>query len=130
MRPRSDAAHAEFRLGPLPGCRGDPTLLRQVWSNLIENAVKYSRRRDAAIIRIGYQSATKSYFVRDNGAGFDMRHAGKLFGVFERLHTDAEYEGTGVGLAIVRRIIERHGGTISAQARPDRGATFRFSLPG
>ena len=104
-------------------------LLRQVWSNLIGNAVKYSRRRDPALIRIGYQPAAGSYFVRDNGAGFDMRHAGNLFGVFERLHGEAEFEGTGVGLAIVRRIVERHGGTVSAQARPDRGATFRFSLP-
>jgi PAS domain S-box-containing protein len=129
MRLRPEAAHTEFRLGPLPNCRGDATLLRQVWSNLIGNAVKYSRRRDPAIIRIGYQSATGSYFVRDNGAGFDMRHAGKLFGVFERLHAEAEFEGTGVGLAIVRRIIERHGGSVSAQARPERGATFRFSLP-
>ncbi len=127
MRP--EAARAEFRLGPLPGCRGDPTLLRQVWSNLIGNAIKYSRRKEPAVIRIGYQPATRSYFVRDNGTGFDMRHAGKLFGVFERLHSDADFEGTGVGLAIVRRIVERHGGTVSAQARPGRGATFRFSLP-
>ena len=129
MRMRPEAARAEFHLGPLPGCNGDPTLLRQVWSNLIGNAVKYSRQRDPAVIRIGYQQVSGSYFVRDNGTGFDMRHAGKLFGVFERLHTEAEFEGTGVGLAIVRRIIERHGGAISAQARPGRGATFRFSLP-
>ena len=129
LRLRPEAARTEFRLGPLPGCPGDRTLLRQVWSNLIGNAVKYSRQRDPAIIRIGYQAATTSYFVRDNGAGFDMRHAGNLFGVFERLHTEAEFEGTGVGLAIVRRIIERHGGAVSAQASPGRGATFRFRLP-
>jgi PAS domain S-box-containing protein len=129
LRLRPEAARAEFRLGPLPACQGDPTLLRQVWSNLIGNAVKYSRRRNPAFVRIGFMPATGSYYVRDNGAGFDMRHAGNLFGVFERLHTGAEFEGTGVGLAIVRRIIERHGGTISAQARPERGATFRFSLP-
>src|SRR6185295_2504037 len=92
MRLRPEAVRAEFRLGPLPDCRGDPTLLRQVWSNLIGNAVKYSRQRDPAIVRIGYQSGTGSYFVRDNGAGFDMRHAGNLFGVFERLHTAAEFE--------------------------------------
>ena len=129
LRLRPEAARTEFRLGPLPACRGDPMLLRQVWSNLIGNAVKYSRRRDPALIRIGYQPAAGSYFVRDNGAGFDMRHAGKLFGVFERLHPESEFEGTGVGLAIVRRIIERHSGTVSAQAKPDRGATFRFTLP-
>jgi PAS domain S-box-containing protein len=129
LRLRPDAARAEFRLGPLPGCLGDAMLLRQVWSNLIGNAVKYSRRRDPAIIRIGFKPATSSYYVRDNGAGFDMRHSRNLFGVFERLHTGSEFEGTGVGLAIVRRIIERHGGTISAQAKPERGATFRFSLP-
>ena len=129
LRLRPEAAGTEFRLGPLPACQGDPVLLRQVWSNLIGNAVKYSRHREPALITIGYLPATGSYFVRDNGAGFDMRHADNLFGVFERLHSEAEFEGTGVGLAIVRRIIERHGGTVGVQARPDRGATFRFSLP-
>jgi len=129
LRARPEAARAELRLGPLPACRGDPLLLRQVWSNLIGNALKYSRQRDPAVVEIGYQPATGGYFVRDNGAGFDMRHADKLFGVFERLHSEAEFEGTGVGLAIVRRIIERHGGSISAEAEPGGGATFRFALP-
>jgi len=129
VRLRPEAAQAQFRLGPLPACRGDRVLLQQVWCNLIGNAVKYSRHRDPAVITIGCAPAAGGYFVRDNGAGFDMRHADNLFNVFERLHSAAEFEGTGVGLAIVRRIVERHGGTVSAQAMPDRGATFRFSLP-
>jgi light-regulated signal transduction histidine kinase (bacteriophytochrome) len=129
LRARPEAAHAELRLGPLPACRGDAMLLRQVWTNLIGNALKYSRRREAPVVEIGWDGAGGAYFVRDNGAGFDMRHAERLFAVFERLHEDAEFEGTGVGLAIVRRIVERHGGAISAEGMPGHGATFRFSLP-
>ena len=123
------AESADWRMGALPACRGDATLIRQVWANLVGNALKYSRGRDPACIQIGFMANSSEYFVRDNGAGFDMRHASKLFGVFERLHTEAEFEGTGVGLAIVKRIIERHGGSIHAQSAPGEGATFRFTLP-
>lgn len=126
---RSEDQRAGIEISALPDCRGDPVLLKQVWQNLIGNALKYSRQRSPAAIRIGYEEASGHYYVRDNGAGFDMKYAGKLFGVFERLHTEEEFEGTGVGLAIVRRIIEQHAGQISAEGEPDRSATFRFSVP-
>jgi len=116
------------RLDSLPGCDGDPLLLKQAWTNLIGNALKYSVGRTPAQIEIGFEKASSAYYVRDNGAGFDMRHAVKLFGVFERLHTEAEFEGTGLGLAIVERIIRRHGGRIWAEAHPGKGATFFFTL--
>jgi PAS domain S-box-containing protein len=119
----------EFRIAALPDAYGDPILLRQVWRNLIGNAVKYSRGREPAVIEIGIDPATREYFVRDNGAGFDMQYAGRLFGVFERLHSESEFEGTGVGLAIVQRIVQRHGGSIRAEGQVGRGATFRFTLP-
>jgi len=121
--------HLEFRVAPLPDAYGDPILLRQVWRNLVGNAVKYTRGREPALIEIGIDPATREYFVRDNGAGFDMQYAGRLFGVFERLHSESEFEGTGVGLAIVQRIVQRHGGSIRAEAMVGRGATFRFTLP-
>jgi len=120
----------DLTIGPMPDCRGDALLLRQVWKNLVSNALKFSRQRDPAVIAIGYDQAAAAYFVRDNGAGFDMRHAQKLFSVFERLHGETEFEGTGIGLAIVQRIVQRHGGMISAEGEPGNGATFRFSLPG
>jgi len=120
---------AEIALDALPGCEGEPVILRQVWANLIGNALKYSRTRAAARVEIGWDMAQKAYFVRDNGVGFDMQYAGKLFGAFERLHGEAEFEGSGIGLAIVQRILERHGGRIWAEAAPDRGATFWFSVP-
>ncbi len=117
-------------VGKLPPCKGDPALLRQVWVNLISNALKYSERRDPARIEIGFgeHGGAPAYYVRDNGAGFDMRYASKLFGVFQRLHRPEEYEGTGVGLAIVQRIIQRHGGRVWAESAPEQGATFYFSL--
>ena len=122
----------DLRIGDLPACAGDPALLRQVWINLLSNAFKYTQKRAAAVVEIGCETRPEGpvYFVRDNGTGFDMRHAGKLFGVFQRLHRAEEYPGTGVGLAIVQRIIHRHGGRVWAEAAPDRGATFHFTLGG
>ena len=120
-----------LEVGELPDARGDAGLLRQVWMNLIGNAIKYSRDRPVAHIAIGAQRQTDgstAYFVRDDGVGFDMRYAGKLFGVFQRLHRVDEFEGTGVGLAIVRRIVERHGGRVWCEAAEGRGATFLFTL--
>jgi len=119
-------------LGTLPTARADPVLLKQVWVNLLSNALKYSAPRgDAARIEISgeHGDGIVRYRIRDNGVGFDMRYADKLFGVFQRLHSHDEFEGTGVGLAIVQRIVTRHGGTIGAQAEPGRGATFTFELP-
>jgi light-regulated signal transduction histidine kinase (bacteriophytochrome) len=120
----------DIRIGELPECQGDASLLNQVWANLISNALKYTRRRDAAVIEIGckLEHDENVYFVRDNGAGFNMRYVDKLFGVFQRLHRADEYEGTGVGLAIVQRIIHRHGGRIWADAVVNQGATFNFTL--
>ena len=122
------AGRAAILVGALPACRGDPVLLRQVWTNLIGNALKYSRGCAQPEIRIGFDEPAKAYFVRDNGVGFDMRHSAKLFGVFERLHGESEFEGHGVGLAIVERIVRRHGGRVWAEAEPGKGATFRFSV--
>lgn len=123
----------ELRIGALPALHGDPALLRVVFVNLLSNALKYSRPRDPAVIEIGVTQRTDEttpiFFVRDNGVGFDMQNAEKLFGLFKRLHHAHEFEGTGVGLATVRRIIERHGGHIWAEATPGTGATFFFTVP-
>jgi K+-sensing histidine kinase KdpD len=122
----------EWRLASLPSIACDPDLMLQVFANLIDNAVKYSRPRAHAVIEIGVGTAgsDKYVFVRDNGVGFDMRYARKLFGVFQRLHRQDEFEGTGIGLATVSRIIERHGGRIWAESRLGQGAEFRFTLAG
>lgn len=132
MRQEAGDRHIEVHINPLPRCRADPALLTQVWTNLISNAFKYTRPRDPAVIEIGSLPGRTgnevSYYIRDNGVGFDMQYASRLFGVFQRLHRQEEFEGTGVGLAIVQRIIVRHGGRVWAEAKPDKGATFHISL--
>lgn len=127
-----DEQRIEIRVGELPPCEGDAALLKQVWVNLLSNAFKYTRRRDRAIVEIGCnrQAGENIYFVRDNGTGFDMRYVHKLFGVFQRLHRAEEYEGTGVGLAIVQRVVSRHGGRVWAEAKLNEGAIFQFTLNG
>ncbi len=131
LLPATADRRVDVRVGDLPDCEADPALLKQVWLNLLANALKYSGKKDAAVVEVGSTLTPDgpAYFVRDNGVGFDMRYADKLFGVFQRLHRAEEYEGTGVGLAIVQRMIHRHGGRVWADAEPGRGATFFFTLP-
>jgi PAS domain S-box-containing protein len=120
-----------FNLKALPDAYADSGTIKQVWANLISNALKYSSNKEKTIIEIGGEAKKDEslYFIRDNGAGFDMKYYNKLFGVFQRLHSAGEFEGTGVGLAIVQRIISKHGGKVWAEAKPDEGATFYFTLP-
>ena len=120
----------KWQIGELLPCQADPSLLKQVYANLIGNALKYTRPRPAPVIEIGSRQLRGQtvYHVRDNGVGFDMKYAGNLFGVFQRLHSEAEFEGTGIGLAIVQRIVNRHGGKIWAESEVDKGATFFFTL--
>jgi len=124
-------ASVDFRIGDLPDVRADKTMIRQVWANLLSNAVKYSSTRENPKIEVSGQiEGDKAvYSVSDNGVGFDMKYKDKLFGVFQRLHSPKEFSGTGVGLAIVERIVSRHGGEVSADGKVDKGATFCFSLP-
>lgn len=130
---RADVADRdiEFIVKPLPPATVDPSLIQQVFVNLISNAVKFTRPRTSALVEVGSskKAGQQVYYVKDNGVGFDMRYVDKLFGVFQRLHTEDEFEGTGVGLAIVKRIIRRHGGQVWAKGEVDRGATFYFSFP-
>jgi len=120
----------EWNVGQLPAVNGDRTLLKQVWTNLISNAVKYTRNRKCAKIAIASTESANEYCfsVQDNGAGFDMRYADKLFGIFQRLHQPEEFEGTGLGLANVRRIVARHGGITWAEGKVEEGATFYFTI--
>jgi two-component system sensor kinase len=122
----------QFNLHPIPPAFGSEAMIRQVWVNLIGNAVKFSGKRERAEIEIGVEpgkAGEQVYFVKDNGAGFDMRYADKLFGVFQRLHTNEEFPGTGVGLALVQRIVHRHGGRVWGEGELDKGATLRFTIP-
>jgi PAS domain S-box-containing protein len=127
-----DSRDIRIDIHDLPPCEADPTLLKQVFVNLLSNAIKFTSKKEHAIIEVGCLAENNEniYYVRDNGVGFDMQYAHKLFGVFQRLHRTEEYEGTGVGLAIVQRIIFRHGGRIWAMSEPDKGATFCFTLKG
>lgn len=122
----------EVVIGDLPPCQADPSLLLQVWTNLLSNALKYTSKRHEARVEVGCEtgeSGENIYFVKDNGVGFDMHYADKLFGVFQRLHSESEFDGTGVGLALTQRIIQRHGGRIWANSQPNVGSVFYFSLP-
>ncbi len=132
MSAEREGRRVEISIAEMPPCRADPVLLKQVYRNLLSNALKFTRGRDVARIEIGYQPPDGTepglYYVKDNGVGFDMQNADRLFGVFQRLHREEDYEGAGVGLAIVERIVHRHGGRVSAQARVDEGATLFFSV--
>jgi PAS domain S-box-containing protein len=123
--------HIQFSIDPLPSAYGDPIMIHQVFLNLLSNAIKFTEPRETAIIKVGVLDVDNEniYYVKDNGVGFDMQYAGKIFGPFQRLHNDEEFKGTGIGLAIVHRIINRHGGRIWAEAKVDEGATFYFTLP-
>jgi light-regulated signal transduction histidine kinase (bacteriophytochrome) len=120
-----------FKLATLPAAYGDRRLITQVFQNLFANAIKFTRKQPDTIIEAGYQPGTNEdvYFVRDNGVGFDMNYSRKLFGTFQRLHAANEFEGSGIGLATVQRIIDRHAGRVWAEAQPNVGATFYFALP-
>lgn len=122
----------EFIVSDLPDAMGDKTLVRQVWVNLISNAIKYTMRKPRGIIEISGQNKKdhQTYTIKDNGVGFNPEYQSKLFGVFQRLHKASEFEGTGVGLTIVKRIINRHNGQVWAEGQEGVGATFSFSLPG
>jgi light-regulated signal transduction histidine kinase (bacteriophytochrome) len=121
----------EIKISRLPDIMGDEGLINQVWVNLISNALKYSRKKEKAVIDISGKTWNEktTFTIRDNGAGFDMKYADKLFGVFQRLHKARDFEGIGIGLANVNRIITRHNGKCWAESEVDKGATFSFSLP-
>ncbi|MDD5262642.1 MAG: response regulator [Methylacidiphilales bacterium] len=131
LQPEIEGRNIVWKKGPLPLVQADPSLLQQVFSNLLSNAIKYTRPRNPAEIEIGCRIEEREtvIFVRDNGVGFDMKHADRLFGVFQRLHRKEEFDGTGIGLANVLRIITRHGGRTWAEGKVDEGATFYFTLP-
>jgi signal transduction histidine kinase len=130
LRPELESRRVDWHISDLPSAECDSSLLKQVFANLISNAVKYTRRREVAVIEIGHlpEQNAPVIFIRDNGAGFDEKYADKLFGVFQRLHSAKEFEGTGVGLSTVQRIIRKHGGEIWAKGEVNKGATFFFSL--
>ena len=131
LRPDVARRRIEWKVGELPAVRGDPSLLRVVLQNLLDNAVKYTKLQSRAVVEVGalrLDDGETAIFVRDNGVGFDMRYADRLFGVFQRLHRAEEFEGTGIGLATARRVIHRHGGRIWGEGEPGRGACFYFTV--
>ena len=130
LQPECEGRQIDWRIGDLPSVQCDPGLVKQVFANLLSNAVKYTRRREVAVIEVGQvaEEGTPVVFVRDNGAGFDDRYVGKLFGVFQRLHRAEDFEGTGVGLSTVQRIVKKHGGSVWAKGEVDKGATFFLTL--
>ena len=131
LEPETDGREIRWTLHPMPRVHADSEMIRQVWINLLSNAIKYTRNRESAEIEIGAINEDKEdvFFIRDNGTGFDMNYSQKLFGVFQRLHTHNEFEGTGIGLANVRQVINRHRGRTWAVGEMNSGATFYFSLP-
>jgi light-regulated signal transduction histidine kinase (bacteriophytochrome) len=131
IKPPANERNLQFNMKTLPLAQGDRSMMKQVFANLLSNAIKFTRLREMATIEIGgtNDGAENIYYVKDNGVGFDMQYVNKLFGVFQRLHNAPEFEGTGVGLAIVQRIIHRHGGRVWAKGKVGEGATFYFTLP-
>lgn len=130
LRPAREGRQVDLAIADLPGCQADPALLRRIWVHLLSNALKFTRPRAVARIAVGVQpgDGPPVYFVRDNGVGFAMQDAGDLFGVFQRLHGAEDYEGTGMGLALVQRLVSHHGGQVWAEGAVDQGATFYFTL--
>ena len=131
LAPELKGRQIEFAIADLPMCHADLSLLKQVWINLLSNAIKYTRYKSFAYIEVGYEvmDGEGVYFIRDNGAGFDMRYADNLFGVFQRLHREEDFAGTGIGLTIVQRIIQRHGGRIWAKQRLIEARPFTSPFP-
>lgn len=131
LRPDWEGREIELIVVDLPNAQGDRILMAQVFQNLLSNSIKFTRNKNPAVIEVGAQNYNDEiiYYVKDNGAGFDMKYIDKLFGLFQRLHTAEEFEGTGVGLSIVQRIIKRHGGQVWGEGEPFKGATIYFTLP-
>ncbi len=131
LEPATSGRRVEFNISDLPPVHGDPLMWHQVWMNLLSNAVKFTGKKETGVIEVGCRSVENGniYFVKDNGAGFDMKYADRLFGVFRRLHSPEDFEGVGVGLALVQRIVRRHGGSVWAEGEVDKGATFYFTVP-
>src|SRR5690606_6648978 len=131
LRAEPGGERVTLHMGRLPRAVADRALLEQVWVNLLSNAIKFSSKKEQPVVEVGGITEEREhvYYVRDNGAGFDPRYQSKLFGVFQRLHDGSEFPGTGVGLALVQRIVLRHGGRVWAEGKPDEGATFHFTLP-
>jgi light-regulated signal transduction histidine kinase (bacteriophytochrome) len=129
LRAQAGARQLDIRIGDMPDALGDPMMIDQVWRNLFSNAFKFTAGRDSALIEAGFDTALGAWFVRDNGAGFDMKYVEKLFRPFSRLHGSHEFDGVGIGLAHVARIMQRHGGRVWAEAVPEKGATFYMEIP-
>jgi light-regulated signal transduction histidine kinase (bacteriophytochrome) len=132
LKPTFAGSKLQLEIGSVPPVRGDRAMLHQVFVNLLSNAIKFSQHKEMPKVQVGgsVEGDEAVYYVKDNGAGFDMQYAGKLFGVFQRLHSMEEFEGTGIGLAIVKRIVTRHGGRVWAEGKVNEGATIYFALPG